>query len=163
MILLAIDGGYAALGWALLEVRARTRVVRFTGSVKTKPEDGTETERMDQVTRELGRRARLNDATAIAVEDHVYQGPRSESGPQFSRGVRMAGRFEGIAAGLDVPWVTLSRGEVLRHFRLGGKTPKSRVRALIEQLTGYRPANEHEVDAVALGLVAATRLEARRF
>ena len=44
-------------------------------------------------------------------------------------------------------------------FGLTGKAPKRRVRALVEAMTGYRPANEHEVDTVALGWVAAGRLE----
>ena len=159
MLILAVDPGYAHLGWALLDVQdaARRRQVVESGSYSGAadvPDDVRMNAAMDVVVDELA----MSNASAVAVEDYVWIGPRSATRNGFAV-ARMVGRIEGLARNAGCRLVTLSRPEVLRHFGLTGKAPKRRVRALVEAMTGYRPANEHEVDAVALGWVAAGRLE----
>jgi len=159
VLILAVDPGYAHLGWALLDVTGsarRRRIVEsgsYTGPSDV-PDDVRMNAAMDVVVNELA----MSNASAVAVEDYIWIGPRSATRNGFAV-ARMVGRIEGLARHAGCRLVTLSRPEVLRHYGLTGKAPKRRVRAFIETMTGYRPANEHEVDAVALGWVAAARLE----
>ncbi len=159
-VLLAVDPGLAATGWALTSWRD----LLYTGTIHTSAKFGSEADRLGVIARGLLALLAEHDPDLVAVEDYTYQGERSHAAAGFVIS-KLVGIVLGLAYAAKTVPIILDKNTVNRSLGLTGAVPKSRVRAMVEAampLAREREPhpvlrNEHEVDAAALAFVAGQR------
>jgi Holliday junction resolvasome RuvABC endonuclease subunit len=153
LVVLGTDPGQVALGWCVTRFFAQRRSIVARGTIR----DVT----ADSIVRWLNLTCCAHYPDVIAIEDYGWYGEEKSANQNSFLLARLVGDLEGAALMWSVVCaesrtrvIRVRKADANRFVGLHGKSPKSRVKAVIEALfPGVPFANGHERDAAVVSVV----------
>jgi crossover junction endodeoxyribonuclease RuvC len=158
MIILGVDPGLAALGWAVVERKGQRVSLVAHGCLTTAPADGSDLDRVGMLARDLGALIVGAHPAAVATEAWCHYG-QSATTQAHALGL-VLGMVRAVCVGAGVRHVEGERAQgwrtALGLSRSASKAAcQERVRAVLGLDKVIKP--QHASDAAAVAIVAAKR------
>jgi len=165
MIVMGVDPGLAALGWAVIERKGQRVSLVAHGCLTTAPADGSDLDRVGMLARDLGALIVGAHPAAVATESWCHYG-QSATTQSHALGL-VLGMVRAVCVGAGVRHVEGERAQgwrtALGLSRSASKAAcQERVRAVLGLDKVIKPQHANDAAAVAIAALASARPLAAR-